>query len=329
MPSYFQSLLLAATTIYHAIACWLEDRNPPPGQLIDIGNYKLHLYQKHSFHKGEGSPTVVLEHSLGGIEGYFLIDELAKIGRVCIYDRAGFGWSDISPHSRTTENIVAELDTLLQNADIEPPYILVGDSFGSYNVRLYAHRFPKKVVGIVLTDGLHESGMLKMPWGLQALKYFFASGFFMSLLGASLGIIRILKMLGIFEFLKPELRKFPQHVCESAIRSFCRPKHWLTMAQEILNLDASSKQVTVANNLGNLPIVSIKAKSFFKPSLWTNFIPLKTANQLRETMHQELMQLSTNCTQIQAHNSGHFVWIDEPEIIVTAVKIVLDKIERI
>jgi pimeloyl-ACP methyl ester carboxylesterase len=327
MPSYFQLFLLALTTIYHAIACWLEDRKPPPGKLIDIGNYKLHLYEKDLCNKGEGSPSIILEHSLGGIEGYFLIDELAKIGRVCIYDRAGFGWSDISPHARTSENIVMELDKLLRSSGIEPPYILVGDSFGSYNVRLYAHRFPQKVVGMVLTDGLHESGMLKMTFGLQALKYFFASGFVMSLFGASLGIIRIFKILGIFELLKPELRKFPQHVREYAIRSFCRPKHWLTMAQEILNLDVNSQQVSIANNFGNLPIVNIKANSFFKPLLWTNFIPLASANQLRETMHQELMQLSTNCTQIQAHNSGHFIWIDEPEIIVTAVGMVLEKIE--
>jgi pimeloyl-ACP methyl ester carboxylesterase len=327
MPSYFQSLLLAATTIYHAIACWLEDRNPPPGTLIDMGDYKLHLYRKDLDREYEGSPTIILEHSLGGIEGYFLIDELAKIGRVCIYDRAGYGWSDISPHSRTSENMVVELDRLLQNAGIEPPYILVGDSFGSYNARLYARRFPQKVVGMVLTDGLHESGMLKMPFGLQALKYFFASGFVMSVFGSILGIIRIFKILGIFELLKPELRKFPQHARQYAIRSFCRPKHWLTMAQEILNLDTSSKQVVVANNFGNLPIVNIQANSFFKPALWTNFIPLQSANRLRETMHGELMQLSTNCTQIQTNNSSHFVWIDEPEMIVTAVRMVLEKVE--
>jgi pimeloyl-ACP methyl ester carboxylesterase len=315
MPSSFQSLLLAATTIYHAIACWLEDRNPPPGQLIDMGDYKLHLYRKDLEREYEGSPTIILEHSLGGVEGYFLIDELAKIGRVCIYDRAGYGWSDVSPHSRTSENMVVELDRLLQNAGIEPPYILIGDSFGSYNARLYARRFPQKVVGMVLTDGLHESGMLKMPFALQVLKYFFASGFVMSVFG------------GIFELLKPELRKFPSSVRQYAIRSFCRPKHWLTMAQEILNLDESSRQVSIANNFGNLPIVNIQANSFFKPSLWTNFIPLQSANQLRETMHGELMQLSTNCRQIQAHNSGHFVWIDEPEIIVTAVRMVLEKVE--
>ncbi len=67
-------LLLIATTLYQLIACWVEDRQPPPGQLIDIGQYRLHLYIK-----GEASPTIVLDHSLGGVEGYFLIEELSKL----------------------------------------------------------------------------------------------------------------------------------------------------------------------------------------------------------------------------------------------------------
>ncbi|MEA5571053.1 hypothetical protein [Calothrix sp. UHCC 0171] len=100
------------------------------------------------------------------------------------------------------------------------------------------------------------------------------------------------------------------------------------MAQEILHLDTNSKEISVANYFGKLPIVNIKADSFFKPALWTSFIPLKAANKLRNTMHDELMLLSTNCTQIQAHKSGHFIWIDEPEMIVTGVRIILEKVAR-
>ncbi|MBF2067780.1 MAG: alpha/beta hydrolase [Calothrix sp. C42_A2020_038] len=313
-----QLLLLIFTAIYHAFSCWLENTKPAPGQLFDIDGCKLHIYTK-----GEGNPTIILDHSLGGIEGYFLIDELAKITRVCVYDRAGFGWSDMNWRPRTSKNIVEELDALLTKADIKPPYILVGNSFGSYNVRLYAKHFPEKVIGMVLTDGLHESRMLKMQFDLKVLKYFFASGFIMSVLGATLGIVRLCNLCGIFRLLKPELGKFQRQAREHVLRSFCRSKHWLTMAREILNLDTSSKQVSIANYFNELPIVSIKANSFFKPSLWTTFIPLTSANKLRDSMHEEIMKLSTNCTQIHANNSGHFIWIDEPEIIVRAVKIII------
>jgi pimeloyl-ACP methyl ester carboxylesterase len=312
--------LLGATTLYQAIARWLEDQKSPPGQRVDVGGYYLHLYRA-----GETGPTVVLEHSLGGVEGYLLIDDLAKFARVCIYDRAGYGWSDLSPHPRTSHHIVTELDTLLTQAGVEPPYILVGNSFGSYNVRLYAHRFPEKVVGMVLTDGLHEAGMLKMSLSLQALKWFFISGFVMSALGSLLGIVRLICQCGGFEGLKPELRQFSQAALRAVKRSFCRSHHWITMSREMLNLDQSARQVRETTHLGGTAIASIKASSFFKPSLWTRFIPLRGANRLRDQMHIELCNLSTRCSQWHADRSGHFVWVDQPDVIMDAVKWVIDQ----
>ena len=200
------ALILIATTLYQAIACWQEDRRfPPPGQFVDVGDCRLHYVVA-----GEGSPTIVLDHSLGGVEGYFLLDELAKLSRVCIYDRAGFGWSDRSPRPRTSDEIVKEFSTMLIRAGLEPPYLLIGDSFGSYNMRLYAHRFPENVVGLVLTDGLHEAAMLKMPTRLKYLQFFFASGFIMSFWGSFMGIVRLLKVLKVFELLKPELTGLTQ-----------------------------------------------------------------------------------------------------------------------
>ena len=68
-----------------------------------------------------------------------------------------------------------------------------------------------------------------------------------------------------------------------------------------------------------MPIVSIKSSTFFKPSFWTIFLPLQGANQLRNKMHKELGNLSTNCQQVDASKSSHFVWVDEPKIIVNAV----------
>ncbi|NJL23576.1 MAG: alpha/beta hydrolase, partial [Leptolyngbyaceae cyanobacterium SM1_3_5] len=259
-----QILLLIAATLYQAIACWQEDRRTPPGQLVDIGGYRLHLWVA-----GEGRPTIILEHSLGGVEGYLLLEELAKLGRVCVYDRAGYGWSDHSPHSRSIRQIVQELDALLTRANIEPPYILIGNSFGSYSARLYAHQFPEKVAGLVLTDGLHETGMLKMSIGLQALKLFFISGFVMSTIGSAIGIVRLLEKGGMFELLKPELRRFSKATLSPVKRSFRRPKHWITMSREMFSLDASARQTSVANQFGALPIATIKAGSFFKPAIWT------------------------------------------------------------
>jgi pimeloyl-ACP methyl ester carboxylesterase len=323
-------VLLAASTIYQLGSSWWEDSQLPPGKLVDVGGYQLHLcIMRADEFIGSDMPTIVLDHSLGGVEGYLLLSEISKLAPVCIYDRAGYGWSDRSPHPRTSEQIVMELDTLLTRAEIAPPYILLGDSFGSYNVRLYAASFPEKVVGMVLTDGLHEAGMLKMSYPLQALKLFFTSGFVMSTLGAFLGIIRLLNLIGLFELLKPELANFSKPALNAVKRSFCRPKHWITMAQEIIGLDRSGNQVKSANKFGDLPIVSIKATSFFQPSFWTIGIPLRAANDLRDQMHDQLLKLSTDCTQIQADKSGHFVWVDQPDAIASALKVVLEKVRSL
>ncbi len=319
-------LALIATTLYQAIACWLEDRKTPPGQMFDLGGFRLHLYTAGN-RTGEASPVIVLDHSLGGVEGYLLIEKLAKLGRVCLYDRAGYGWSDHSPHPRTSNQIVTELDALLTQAGIQPPYILIGNSFASYCVRLYADRFPQKVIGLVLTDGLHETGMLNMPMPLRALKLFFISGFVMSVFGSAVGIVRLLRVCKAFELLKPELRNFSRRSLDAVERSFCRPKHWLTMSREMWNLNVSARQVSQAKPLEAIPLVSIKANSLFKPALWTRLIPLRTANKLRDRMHIEIAKLSTTCIQLPAGQSSHFVWIDQPEVIVDAVKIILDKAE--
>ena len=263
--------------------------------------------------------------SLGGIEGYFLIESLAELTKVCIYDRAGYGWSDRSSRKRTSKVIVYELDELLTKANIKPPYILVGNSFGSYNMRLYAHLFPEKVKGIVLTDGLHETAMLTMSLQIIALKIFFFSGFLISILGSLLGIIRFFGMCGVFELIKPELKKFPKETRDRVKKSFYGYHHWLTMAQEIWHIDDSGEQIKIANDFGDFPIVSIKSQTFFKPSIFSFFLPLKATNELRDKIHQDLSKLSTNYTEVQAESSSHFVWIDQPEIIIQAVKIILSK----
>ncbi|WP_299490765.1 alpha/beta hydrolase [Acaryochloris sp. IP29b_bin.137] len=318
MPLQLQALLLAITTIYQIIACLLENRTSPPGQRIDIGGYALHLQTM-----GTGQQTIVLDHSLGGLEGYLLLNKLAPLGRVYIYDRAGYGWSDHSPYPRTSNQVVKELDLLLTHAKVEPPYLLVGDSFGSYNMRLYAHRFPKKVSGLVLTDGLHERAMLNMPFQLKALKLFFISGFLMSILGSAFGIIRLLRLCQVFMLVKPTLKKYPPVELTPVTRSFCRPKHWITMCRELWNLDQSGRQLRVAESLGTLPLASIKSQSFFKPSLLTRLAPLRSANRLRDKIHIDLMQLSAVSKQFPASHSSHFVWVDEPEVMVAAVEWVL------
>ena len=133
----------------------------PAGELVDIGGYKLHIHKTGP----DSGPTVVLDIGMGGNLLYWSLvqPEIAKFARVVSYDRAGFGWSDTSPKSRTSENNVAELHTLLHNAHIPGPYILVGHSFAGINARIFANKYPDEVMGVILVDSSHENQLQRLP----------------------------------------------------------------------------------------------------------------------------------------------------------------------
>jgi pimeloyl-ACP methyl ester carboxylesterase len=139
--------------IYQAFATEIYRRiYPPPGELVDVSGHSLHLNCV-----GEGSPTVILESGSGANSTAWanIQPEAADTTRVCAYDRAGTGWSEPGPGPGDPQQIAGELHTLLGNAGIDGPYILVGHSFGGLYVRMYAYQYPNEVEGMVLVDSSH------------------------------------------------------------------------------------------------------------------------------------------------------------------------------
>jgi pimeloyl-ACP methyl ester carboxylesterase len=317
LTNHLELVILAIATIYHSIASFIESRQMPANlQLFTVGGRQLAVVDINPAADG---CTIILDHSLGGVEGHLLVDSLAKYGRVVVYNRGGYGWSQWRTEPRHSGQIIQELAELLASADIPAPYLLIGDSFGSYNMRLFAARYPDRVAGLVLTDGLDPEGMLNLPWTMGLLKIFFGCSFYFVAIGAALGIIRLLGNLGIFELIKPQLRQFPKDRLNYVKRSFYSPLHWWTMGREIFQLDRSGLELSPINDLGSLPIVNIKAETFLR---LLGLIKLATADRVRDRLHQNLMTLSTNCQQIYATGSSHFVWIDRPDTILTAVEMI-------
>jgi len=122
---------------------------PMPGQLIDVGGHRLHLYCT-----GSGSPTVVLEPGLGEASSGmgWIAPAVAADTRVCVYDRAGRGWSEAADGPQDAAQTAADLHTLLERAHIPGPYVLAGPSFGGLYVLTFAANYPDQVAGMVLLD---------------------------------------------------------------------------------------------------------------------------------------------------------------------------------
>jgi pimeloyl-ACP methyl ester carboxylesterase len=138
---------------------------PPPGRLIDVGGWKLHLDCIGA--KTGSQPTVILESGIGdfSVEWSLVQPGVAKFARVCSYDRAGDGWSEMGPFPRTYRQIVYELHTLLERAGERAPFVLVGHSYGGWLVRAYQATYPADVAGLVLLDGGSDDPMRQLPSG--------------------------------------------------------------------------------------------------------------------------------------------------------------------
>lgn len=121
----------------------------PLGKLVQVGDQRLHVHCT-----GQGSPTVVVDAGAGDWSlGWMLVQPLvAEFTEICTYDRAGLGWSDAGAKPRDSPRMANGLHRLLSSAEIPAPLVLVGNSLGGQNVRMYASQHPEQVAALVLVD---------------------------------------------------------------------------------------------------------------------------------------------------------------------------------
>jgi pimeloyl-ACP methyl ester carboxylesterase len=294
-------------TVYQVIATRRDQRKyPAPGRLVDVGGYRLHLHCSGP-EGASGGPTVVMDAGIGECSlGWSVVQpEIAKFARVCTYDRAGLGWSDPSPTARTSQQIVNELHTLLAHAGIEPPFVMVGHSFGGLNVRLYASQFPEEVAGLVLVDACHEDYPIR---GLLPLYIK------LGLLTARLGIPRLFAGVSVSE--NPIFAvdsKYP-----SAYRAIATSTKYLkTVRREWSAVDESWRQARSAKkSLGDRPLVVLLATSDYE--LFPVIVKLET----------ELANRSTEGKLLMVEQSGHHIQHDQPETVVAAIREVVEAVRR-
>lgn len=268
----------------------------PPGKLVDVGGYRLHLYCT-----GGGGPTVVLEHGHRAtyLDWYRVQPEIAKFTRVCSYDRAGYGWSDPSPRDRTPSVMAEELRSALQAAGEKPPYVFVGHSFGAMDAIMFVHKFSDEVLGVVLVDGstpdtLHRAALRTRLW-LRMMQLTMRFGLPRWRGWCSGGLMEI-----------------------AAIKQAltCRSQNLDTVLREDAAFPVANSEIRRIASLGNTPLVVITRD----PAMGNNSeLEARHAQQQRE-----MTKLSTNSRFVVAEASGHEVPLARPDVVVEAVKSLLN-----
>jgi pimeloyl-ACP methyl ester carboxylesterase len=142
-------VLFALGGAYETIGRATEPHIAMRGELVDVGPYRLHLECT-----GTGAPTVIVEPGGGASAATLglIAPDVARDTSVCIYDRAGKGWSDAAQTAPDGAQIATDLHTLLERGDVPGPYVLAGHSFGGLYVMRYASQYPDEVAGMVLID---------------------------------------------------------------------------------------------------------------------------------------------------------------------------------
>lgn len=304
-------VLLVAGFLYENVSEARDRRfNPMPGRLVEVQGHKMHIACL-----GDGSPTVVLDSGLGDtyISWRKVQPQIAKFARVCSYDRAGLGYSEPSSEPRTSRVIAEELHALLQAAGIAPPYILVGHSMGGYDVRLYASLYPKEVAGMVLVDASHPDQENRFPTELKGMEGSWQREAEFLAYTMPIGIPRI---LGFCD------EDPPQRAAE------CNYQSASEAVAELKSFPVSAGQTGATGSLGDIPLI-VLSHDPDKPSAELPADVAKPTNEAWEKMQEELAHLSTRGTQSIAKGSSHYIQADRPEIVIEAVRNVVQQVRGI
>ena len=295
----------------------LAKQHPAPGLFVDVGGYELHIHCT-----GEGSPTVILEAGLADYSPTwtYIQPEVAKTTRVCSYDRAGYGWSDPSPHPRTATRRMEELHTLLVNDDVQGPYVLVGHSLGGMLVRAYAHTYTDEVAGMVLVDSMHEEQYDRLPGAKRTIP----------------DIVRQFRTLGVLSS-TGFMALAPQAIPNQGLPNEILPQYkvvWATTgfftaaAAEMSAMEESTAEVHAMRitSFGSLPLRVISAGIYY-PNPALSDTENRQFQAGWQTLQSELAALSSDSKQVIAEQSGHTIQFDQPDLVIDAIREMVNELQ--
>lgn len=315
-------LALAPGLIYQAVgARRCARRYPPPGSLVEIGGQRLHIVTA-----GAGAPTVLFEAGIAAstLSWTRVMPAVAAFTSACAYDRAGLGWSEPAKTARTVDQLIAELRGVLAHASEPQPAVLVGHSFGAFLVLVYAARYPGDVAGVVLVDPPTEWHPLNgerarlLRRGIQAshlggglARVGVVRGCLALLTGGTPGVPRnFVRLLGpralrTLEHLVGEVRKLPPEIHPVVQALWCEPKCFRGLAEHLGALGVMGDAAADVATLGDMPLAIVSGGD-------------QPADVLAQ--HAALARLSSQSRHLVAAESGHWIHLDEPDLVVGVIQ---------
>jgi pimeloyl-ACP methyl ester carboxylesterase len=321
------ALAAVAGAAYQAIETSRDRRRfPPPGRIVQVNTGRMHIRVS-----GEGAPTVIFESGMGAscLSWALVQPQVAQFARAVSYDRAGHGWSDRTHEPRTARQIAQELHALLDAAGVPGPYVLVGHSFGGYVNMAFAHLYREKVAGMVLVDSLHPAeweNPTPEQWRMikVGLRYAWIAAWL-----ARLGFVRFCLaqlargspklgwaaasafgggVTAAVQRIAGEIRKLPAPILPMVLALWSQPKNFTSLGRHVAALATSAAQAAAVGSLGSLPLIVISGDHHGTPHIdW----------------QRDLAQISSRGRHIVASDCGHWIHLDQPELVARAIREVI------
>lgn len=301
-------VLLAAGFIYQKVSIGIDLKSyKPVGQLYPIGDKMMHIYTG-----GSGDTTVIFGAGWGTanpyVDFYPLYNEVGKYAKFAVYDRFGYGYSDITDKERDINTIVDEIHELLNESGQKPPYVLVGHSLASLEIIRYAQKYKDEVKGIVLIDGGNPE------YYANQKPVTFIGVFHKQLI--RFGIARLLYKIDSFKDSVNSERNTLK-LLSSDLKELDKTSTLIiasndNIIDEMRRSQSNAKKVVDGGKLGNLPLTVITAGNFGQVSQsWLD-------------SQEKLKDWSTLGKQLTVKDSNHYIHQYKPEIIINEILKIVD-----